>query len=192
MIKRNLKLLTALLAVVLVAGVGIFYACKKTEELKETPESIFKTGDNPTKGIKILIVEVSDKGYKGEGHGQDKHCVPGNKRCWLWIWAPVPSNPNSNSIVAFVDDATALNSANKHITLFFSYEEYNDSTKVKSQDFFNFEKDMFILEEDIVEEKGSDLLEFFDISSSCTIPAGSYPIYKFPEGIKVKLPVIIK
>jgi hypothetical protein len=40
--KINFKLLTALLAVVLVAGVGIFYACKKEENLKKEAEFVAK------------------------------------------------------------------------------------------------------------------------------------------------------
>jgi hypothetical protein len=192
--KRNLKLFITLLAVVLIAGGSIFYACNKVEDLKETILQNDET-DNPAKaGIKVLTVEVSEKGLHGEGHGQNKECVLGPKRCWLWHWfsGPVRGPINSNFTIAVVENNDVSSSSAKPvINLNFKYE-YNNRTKLESQDMFDLENSLFVLEEDIVEEIDGDLLRFMGTNSSCIIPAGTYPIIIYSDGIKVMLPIIIQ
>lgn len=185
--KRKIK---TILLTVFTIGIGMticcFTGCEKTEnvELENKLTNVnLKTGE-PNTGIVILEVEISEKGKKGEGKGKEKRCIPGERRCWIWNWFPEAQMSLAGNTVAVVSSDSA-----NQITLDFQYE-YNK--EIALQDIFDLKKGVFIIEEDIIEEDDSALLEFMKTLSPCMIPADSYPIIKYKGGIKVALPVIIK
>jgi len=173
-----------LVTILIVIGIGVFYACKKEESGESLSDAVISKCPY---GKDLVILDVSELGWHGVGHGQDKICEDGGRRCWLWfqvkdhVWR---GDNNTIAVVNFVDYNTNI------IELDFTYT-YNDRNLMERQNMFNKMKNVFIIDEDIIEGPGSYLLKIMGTSSSCIIPAGSYPITTSSEGIKVKLPVII-
>jgi hypothetical protein len=187
-------------AAVLVSGVS-FTACQKEE--KAAVKSEIKSERSKADKECIKILQVSEKGYKGSDHGSDKTCVAGEGRCWLWGPGPEDMDPDIKAgevIVCFPDKHVAVISTGssndngndngnegQKITLDFTYQ-YN--TMESLEELFDLTNNTFVIEEDIVEEDDSYLLELIGTTLPCRIPAGSYPITLSDDGIKVEVPVI--
>jgi hypothetical protein len=191
--KKYMFILVAVFSVVFVTS-GIFYACQK--------ESGAVTEVTKDSGIRIqkecIVIVQTASGYKGSGSGQDKTCAPANGTCWLWFRSELEPESDGWWIIgscptAIVTKEDNDGSSSNLITLNYPYQ-YNDMSKLN--ELFLMTEGLLVIEEAIIEEGDSYLLEIINAPatsfSSCRIPAGSYPISIDTDGIKVTLPVIVE
>ena len=176
------------LLTLVIISVFIFSSCKK-EESKELISEITENEIPDKQSVTILKVEISEKGWKGQGTGKDKTCVPGKNRCWIWKWFPDEVIIGGSSTIAIASNEDNISSSinsTKGILLDFKYK-YND--KIALQELFDLTNNSFVINEDIIEENDSYLSELRGSSRPSKISAGTYSITEYSEGIKVILPV---
>jgi hypothetical protein len=177
---------------------GIFYACKKNDTTGiDTESTVIEAGKHKDVYLGIVTIKFSQQ---GRGSGQNKYCVPAPGSCWLWFHNGIANDITMNNDVLMVNEMpTALVSTTNNtdengsesstIILDFKYQ-YNETAQL--QELFTSDG-WFVIEEDIIEGTDSPLLEIVGVADrglQCTIPASSYPIIVYEEGIKVTLPVL--
>ena len=192
------------IALGLVTGVAIFISCNKEEN---TEGNVSETNSNNGIQIRKLdelgVTVVRGKGCGGKG--KDKKCCGTTGCCWLWFDA-VPSDPFDDillgggifAVLSVNDDegeeGDDSNDGDNHRNIILDFK-YKYNTEAALNDFFDLTDYLFVIEEDIVEEEGSYLLDFIGTTLPCTIPAGEYSITVSTGadgGIIVILPVIIE
>ena len=187
----QIKKTTIATVVILIVGGAIFYACQKEKEVKVDEKT--EVRDKVSKEASLLIVSIySNK--TGVGSGKEKYCIPSpGSSCWIWFREDNYIAPNNLNVDAttFVGEATVIKEdeldgyGNPLITLNFDLQ-YNDIAIL-----LNFiTMDGFVIENDIIEEEDSDLLDLMETTYPCTIPAGAYPVtISLDEYLRVTLPV---
>jgi len=195
---RKLLVIGAI-ALGLVAGTSIFISCKKGETTSSAETQI---SDNEAIRKLSFGAEISKKGHKGSGKGKDKTCVDGSGRCWLWGSAEMDEDIRAVKVVISVvfncisgdddddDDGGGGGNGNgedNHQNLILDFR-YDCNTAIALNEILGTNR-VLVIEEDIVEDGDSYLLELIGTTLPCTIPAGSYIGTIHEEGITVIVPV---
>lgn len=151
-----------------------FSGCEKGDFVKQNTNNtnIIKAESSKTDSIYIVQIE---KGARKEGSGANKRCNPANGSCWTWF--STESNPNATFSIWIEFEMTLR----PHVTLAVAHKEnassysfpqnivveFPDSCNYASNinELFDLNGMVFTIEEDLVEEDDSPLMEMLHTSS---------------------------